>query len=164
MRAHTDGITIHDLDYRPMLWSDPSEAPHFAREAIVSSTVVVGNQEEVAMATGQESHEAAAMALLEMGVDLAVVKLGTRGVYAQRGRDRVTMPAVPIQTLCGLGAGDAFGGALCHGLLAGWDLERTLLFANAAGAIVASRLTCASEMPYEREVEALLADRNRVSA
>jgi 5-dehydro-2-deoxygluconokinase len=164
MRAHTDGITIHDLDYRPMLWSDPGEAPQFAREAISSSTVVVGNQEEVEMATGRKDHEAGAIALLEMGVDLAVVKLGTRGVYAQRGRDRVTVAPVHVKTLCGLGSGDAFGGALCHGLVTGWDLERTLRFANAAGAIVASRLTCASEMPYEREVEALLADRDRVSA
>jgi 5-dehydro-2-deoxygluconokinase len=59
--------------------------------------------------------------------------------------------------LCGLGAGDAFGGALCHALLSGWDLEPTLRFANAAGAIVASRLLCADEMPAEPEVEELLA-------
>jgi 5-dehydro-2-deoxygluconokinase len=56
----------------------------------------------------------------------------------------------------GLGAGDGFGGALCHGLLAGWPLERTLRFANAAGALVASRLGCADDMPTAAEVEELL--------
>jgi len=56
----------------------------------------------------------------------------------------------------GLGAGDAFGGALCHGLLAGWELEPMMRFANAAGAIVASRLSCADAMPTEDEVRALL--------
>jgi 5-dehydro-2-deoxygluconokinase len=164
MRSRTDGITIHDLDYRPALWSNANDARRLAREAIASSKVVVGNQDEVEMATGRRDPEAAAAALLDLGAQLAVVKMGTHGVFARRDTERVTVPPVPVKTLCGLGAGDAFGGGLCHGLLAGWDLERILRFANAAGAIVASRLTCASEMPYEREVDALLAERGRVSA
>jgi 5-dehydro-2-deoxygluconokinase len=164
MRVRTEGITIHDLDYRPALWPDANDAPRLAREAIASSTVVVGNQDEVEMATGRRDPEDAAKALLDLGAQMAVVKMGTHGVFAQRGSERVTVPPLPVKTLCGLGAGDAFGGAMCHGLLAGWDLERILTFANAAGAIVASRLTCASEMPYEREVDALLAERGRVSA
>ena len=164
MRARKGGITIHDLDYRPALWPVLSDAPRLAREAISASKVVVGNEVEVEMATGLRDPEAAASMLLEMGAEVAVVKMGTRGVFARRGSERVTVRPVPIKTLCGLGAGDAFGGALCHGLLAGWELKRILRFANAAGAIVASRLTCASEMPYEREVDALLAERGRVSA
>ncbi|MBW5422297.1 5-dehydro-2-deoxygluconokinase, partial [Streptomyces sp. BG9H] len=64
----------------------------------------------------------------------------------------VRVPPLPVTVLNGLGAGDAFGGALCHGLLAGWELERTLRYANAAGAIVASRLECSSAMPFAGEV------------
>jgi 5-dehydro-2-deoxygluconokinase len=59
----------------------------------------------------------------------------------------------------GLGAGDGFGGALGHGLLAGGPLERTLRFANAAGAagaIVASRIECSTAMRTTSEVEALI--------
>jgi 5-dehydro-2-deoxygluconokinase len=67
----------------------------------------------------------------------------------------VVVPPVPVEVVNGLGAGDAFGGALCHGLLSGWPLRRTLAFANAAGAIVASRLGCADAMPTLGEVEAL---------
>ena len=66
------------------------------------------------------------------------------------------MAPVQITVANGLGAGDAFGGALCHGLLEGWDLERALRFANSAGAIVASRLECSTAMPDEREVLALM--------
>ena len=62
-----------------------------------------------------------------------------------------------VNVLNGLGAGDAFGGALCHGLLAGWDIERVMRFANAAGAIVASRLACSDAMPTAAEVDGLLA-------
>ena len=70
--------------------------------------------------------------------------------------ERVVVPPVPVQVANGLGAGDAFGGALCHGLLEGWDLERALRFANTAGAIVASRLECSTAMPEEHEVLELL--------
>jgi 5-dehydro-2-deoxygluconokinase len=67
------------------------------------------------------------------------------------------VPPVPVEVVNGLGAGDAFGGALCHGLLSDWDLERRMRFCNAAGALVASRLACADAMPGAAEVEALLA-------
>ena len=59
--------------------------------------------------------------------------------------------------MCGLGAGDAFGGALVHGLLSGWDPVRCAEYANAAGAIVASRLACADAMPTLDELDELVA-------
>lgn len=61
-----------------------------------------------------------------------------------------------MKVVNGIGAGDAFGGALCLGLLRGWPLERTLRFANAAGAFVAARLACADAMPSTAEVDDLL--------
>lgn len=92
-----------------------------------------------------------------MGVGLAVVKLGPAGVLALGDEGPTCVPPVAVEVVNGLGAGDAFGGALCHGLLAGWPLERVLRFANVAGAIVASRLACADAMPTSDEVEAHLA-------
>jgi 5-dehydro-2-deoxygluconokinase len=150
-------ITIHDLDHRPMFWRSGEDARHWAREALRRATVAVGNTDEVEMATGLRDPRAAAAALLEMGPRLAIVKRGGDGVYARTARDEVIVPAVEIPVLNGLGAGDAFGGALCHGLLLGWPLARTLGVANAAGAIVASRLACADAMPTMGEIEALLA-------
>jgi 5-dehydro-2-deoxygluconokinase len=60
--------------------------------------------------------------------------------------------------VCGLGAGDAFGGALCHGLLEGWDLPTCARAGNAAGAIVAARLMCADDMPYLSDIDTVLAE------
>jgi 5-dehydro-2-deoxygluconokinase len=86
-----------------------------------------------------------------------VIKQGPKGVLASRSSgERVEVPPVPVEVVNGLGAGDAFGGALCHGLLADWDLEAAMRFANAAGAIVASRLACSDAMPTEHEVRELL--------
>ncbi len=150
-------ITIHDLDHRPTFWRSGEDARRWAREAVRRATVVVGNTEEVEMATGLRDPRAAAAALLAMGPRVAIVKRGGEGVYARTAGDDVSVPAVAIPVLNGLGAGDAFGGALSHGLLAGWPLARTLGLANAAGAIVASRLACADAMPTLGEIEALLA-------
>ena len=109
------------------------------------------------MTLGEElDAEAAARALVELGPDLAVVKRGEDGVLAATREQVVVSPPVEIEVVNGLGAGDGFGGALCHGLLAGWPLEQTLRFANAAGALVASRLGCADDMPTAAEVEELL--------
>jgi 5-dehydro-2-deoxygluconokinase len=100
--------------------------------------------------------EEAARALRELGPELAVIKRGGYGVLAATSHEVVEVPAVEIEIVNGLGAADAFGGALCHGLHAGWGLERTLRFANAAGALVASRLGCADDMPTAAEIEELL--------
>jgi 5-dehydro-2-deoxygluconokinase len=148
---------VHDLDYRAVFWSSPEDAARWNREALAHATVVVGNTEEVGVTLGEElDTERSARALLELGPDLAVVKRGQDGVLGATREQTVAVPPVEIEVVNGLGAGDGFGGALCHGLLAGWPLERTLRFANAAGALVASRLGCADDMPTAAEVEELL--------
>ncbi|MEU9407953.1 5-dehydro-2-deoxygluconokinase [Streptomyces sp. NPDC048281] len=152
------GTTVFDLDWRPMFWKDPESARPFYAEALKHATVAVGNLDEVEVATGVREPQAAAQALLDAGVEIAVVKQGPKGVLAvSRDGDSAEVPPLPVTVLNGLGAGDAFGGSLCHGLLEGWDLEKIMRHANAAGAIVASRLECSSAMPTGDEIDAALA-------
>ncbi|MER7055570.1 MULTISPECIES: 5-dehydro-2-deoxygluconokinase [unclassified Streptomyces] len=152
------GTTVFDLDWRPMFWADPDQARPYYAEALRHATVAVGNLDECEIATGVREPRACAEALLAAGVELAVVKQGPKGVLAvHRDGRSAEVPPVPVEVVNGLGAGDAFGGSLCHGLLLGRDLERTMRYANAAGALVASRLACSSAMPTEAEVDDLLA-------
>ena len=156
LEARSEGITVIDLDYRPMLWNSREETERWYREALKHATVALGNQEEVEVAVGTgDPHEASA-ALLDLGLELTIVKRGPDGVLARTAEGVAEAPPIEVDVVNGLGAGDAFGGALCHALLCGWDPERTIRFANAAGAIVASRLACADDMPTEDEVEELL--------
>ena len=152
------GITVLDLDYRPTLWPSREEARRWTREALPHATVAVGNLDECETATGTRDPEAAGLALRDFGVDLAVVKQGPAGVLAIDRTGEVRVPPLSVEVVNGIGAGDAFGGALCHGLLAGWDTAAVMRFANAAGAIVASRLSCADAMPTYDEVRELLAE------
>ena len=153
------GLTILDLDYRPMFWSSREDARSWVQQALPHVTVALGNLDECDTAVGEREPRAALEALRGRGVELAIVKQGPRGVLASDGEQSVEVPPVPVEVVNGLGAGDAFGGALCHGLLAGWGLEDTMRFCNAAGAIVASRLACSEAMPTEDEVHALLEER-----
>lgn len=148
--------TIFDLDYRPMFWESPEEATAQAEWALAHSTVAVGNKEECEIAVGETDPERAARALLDRGIELAIVKQGPKGVLAMTRTETVEVPPVFVDVINGLGAGDAFGGALCHGLLSGWPLEQVLRFANSAGALVASRLECSTAMPTTDEVESLI--------
>jgi 5-dehydro-2-deoxygluconokinase len=152
-------ITVLDLDYRPMFWPSREQARHWMRQALPHVTVAVGNLDECEVAVAEREPLAAAQALHAFGVGLAIVKQGPKGVLAHDRTVAVEVPPVPVTVVNGLGAGDAFGGALCHGLLAGWDIERVMRFANAAGAIVAGRLACSDAMPTAAEVEAILDDR-----
>ena len=144
--------TVLDLDYRPQFWDSPAAAGRAARLALPHVTVAVGNLEECFTAVGERDPHRAAEALLGLGPELAVVKLGPDGVLARTAETTVEIPALPVKVVNGLGAGDAFGGALCHALLEGWPLERTLRFANAAGALVAARIECSTAMPTTAQV------------
>ncbi len=145
--------TILDLDYRAELWGSPGEATEQVAKALTGVTVAIGNSEECEIAVGETDPDLAADALLERGVEIAVVKQGPKGVLAKTANERVEVAPFAVDVVNGLGAGDAFGGAFCHGLLSGWDLETILRFSNAAGAIVAGRLECSTAMPFEHEVQ-----------
>jgi len=154
-------FTILDLDYRPMFWDSVEQAREQVTAALASATVAIGNDTECTVAVGEGTPDEQADRLLEAGVQIAVVKLGPEGVMAKTRTERVVSAPVPVQTANGLGAGDSFGGAFCHGLLSGWPLEQVLDYANAAGAIVASKVACSDAMPTPQEVNALLAERGR---
>ncbi len=156
-------LTVLDLDYRPMFWDSPAAATEQVRKALAHVTVAVGNREECEIAVGESNPHRAADALLDLGVELAIVKQGPRGVLGKSRRSSVTVPPNEVDVVNGLGAGDSFGGSLCHGLLHNWPLEKTLRYANAAGAIVAGRLECSTAMPTASEV-AELAEQTAVEA
>jgi len=139
--------SIIDLDYRPSFWPNVEAARAAAQEVIAMCTIAIGNIAECQVALGISDPQEAATELLRRGVRLAIVKMGGDGVLLATENERIVIAPLPIKLVCGLGAGDAFGGALVHGLLSGWDLKHIGEFANAAGAYLASELMCSDAMP-----------------
>jgi len=148
--------TIADLDYRAMFWEDEATAHAEVERMLSQVDVAIGNREECRIAVGETDPDRAADALLDRGIEIAVVKQGRHGTLAKTREERVVAPITPTPVCNGLGAGDAFGGSFCHALLSGMDLGRAVQFASTAGGIVASRLECSTAMPTESEVNDLL--------
>jgi 5-dehydro-2-deoxygluconokinase len=148
--------TVLDLDFRPSFWSSKEDARDVVRHAVGLASIAVGNLDEVQVCVDTREPDQAADRLLELGCTLAVVKMGPEGVLAKTMDERVVAAPVDVAVVNGLGAGDGFGGALCHGILAQWPLAQIIDVANAAGAIVASRLACSAAMPTMDEIEELL--------
>ena len=153
-------LTVLDLDYRPTLWESPDAASDQISKALEKVSIVIGNLEECKLATSESDPDRVANALLSKGADIAVVKMGPKGVLAKSRNETVIKLPHPIKVLNGLGAGDSFGGAFCYGLLEGWDLDRVITFANMAGAINASRSDCSTAMPTTQEVVSALKQSN----
>ena len=72
-------FTVLDLDYRPMFWESPAAATEQVQRALRHVTVAVGNREECEIAVGETDPRKAADALLDLGVELAIVKQGPAG-------------------------------------------------------------------------------------
>lgn len=156
-RSHT----VLDLDWRPMFWESKEQAAEAISPMLDKFTIAIGNKDECEIAVGTRDLDLAADRLLEAGLEMAVMKLGGDGVMiATAAGDRVSVPPYLVDVVSGLGSGDAFGGAFCHGLLSGWDPEKIIKWGNAAGAIVAGRLMCADDMPTLEDIISLLAERD----
>ncbi len=153
--------TVLDLDYRAMFWNSAEEASQEVSKALDKVTIAIGNKEECEVAVGETDPIRAADALLERGVEIAVVKQGPKGVLAKTREETIEVPPHFVDVVNGLGAGDSFGGAFCFGMLQGWPMQRILQFANVAGAIVAGRLECSTAMPDQAEVEEVLRGLNK---
>lgn len=149
--------TVLDLDWRAMFWPSPEHARSEYAAMLQHVDVVVGNRAEAQVAVGTSDPVEAARRLLAAGVGLAMIKMGGDGVLVATPEAMTTVAPHRVEVVCGLGAGDAFGAALAHGLLAGWEPVDIAARANAAGAIVASRLACADAMPTLAELDRFLA-------
>ncbi|MCL6454882.1 MAG: 5-dehydro-2-deoxygluconokinase [Alicyclobacillus sp.] len=150
------GVNVLDIDWRPGFWTGTREAHLYYWTALRQADVVLANEPELAFVGGSQDPVTSAQKLLQAGVREVVAKRGGDGVLYFGPDGMLRVPAVRVEVINTLGAGDGFGAAYTFGLLQGWSVERRLRFATAAGAIVVSRHSCSEAMPTEAEVAVLL--------
>ncbi|MGH2500469.1 MAG: PfkB family carbohydrate kinase, partial [Candidatus Limnocylindria bacterium] len=130
--------TVFDLDWREALWEDASLYPSLARRAASGADVVVGGAVEFAAAS------LAPLDALALGARVVIVKRGGDGASVIDAHGQRHLPGLGVPVVNGLGAGDAFAAALGAALLNGLEIDLAVRRANAAGAIVAARLSCST--------------------
>lgn len=149
--------TVFDMDYRESSWNSSKEAGEQARKVIPWIDVILGNDEELFILTGERSGAGQAKTVFEMGASLLVRKLGAKGVEVYAANESIAVPPRPVQTLCTIGAGDGFASGFLYALYKGKNLTDCLNYGNAAAAVVVSRVSCSDAMPRLEEIEACLA-------
>jgi 5-dehydro-2-deoxygluconokinase len=151
----TDTGTVFDLDWRPMLWDGVRPYRAYARALAPFVDLVIGNESEFeAFADGDPRD--VARSVLELGPRTVILKRGGKGVLAITEDGVEEIPGLPVEVVNGLGAGDAFCASVLEGLLRGIPVGEACRRGNAAGAIVAARLSCSAAMPTKAEVDHLL--------
>jgi 5-dehydro-2-deoxygluconokinase len=145
--------TAFDIDYRASSWSSPGAAGEEAFRALPWVDIVIGNEEECQLLTGEVRPARQVEKILESGVRVLVRKLGSKGVEAYTKQERHAADPVPTKVVCTIGAGDGFAAGFLFALLGNLPLPQCLLYGNAAASIVVSRVSCSDAMPYLAELE-----------
>ena len=108
------------------------------REALRYVDVFLPNEREARRIAGADDLEIA-VAQLAAIVPVVVVKLGAQGAMAQRGPERFVSPAVGVNAVDAVGAGDSFDAGFLHQYVRGADLSACLASGNLAGALSTTR-------------------------
>jgi fructokinase len=164
--AHRAGALVcYDVNYRPSLWSSVDQARQTALPVIPRVDMVKVNDAELAMLAGGMPMQAAAQKLREYGPQICVVTLGEKGSFMQTSAGEAFVPAFPVRAVDAAGCGDAFLAALLGRMtrLPAWrsdldpiELAELLRFANAVGALAATRLGTIPSFPSAEQVQKFL--------
>ncbi|WP_199549756.1 ribokinase [Streptomyces sp. N35] len=115
--------------------------------------LLVPNEHEARLMTGEDAPFLAAKALLDL-VPEVVITLGSAGcLYLARGSEPLEIPAFAVKACDTTGAGDTFVGALAVALGEGQSIRSALIWASAASAISVQRAGASLSMPQRLEIE-----------
>jgi fructokinase len=154
-----------DVNYRPTLWNSPEEAYDQVMATIPHVDLLKVNEVELALLAGSEDLDTAPQVLLEMGPDLCVVTLGPDGSYFRVTEGGEYVPPFKVKTVDAVGCGDAFvAGLLCQLVVnANWReqlsptrMRDTLHYANAVGALTATKQGVIPALPTANQVNEFL--------
>ncbi|GAB4483003.1 MAG: carbohydrate kinase family protein [Anaerolineales bacterium] len=128
-RAHNLGVTI-SLDTN---W-DPSGKWEGIRDLITQVDVFLPNEGE-ALAISAAPDLSTALEVLGQTCPLVVVKRGEHGVIARHKHETVAVPALAVQIVDTVGAGDSFDAGFLYGYLNGYTLKKALELGVACGSL-----------------------------
>lgn len=161
--ARAQGALVsYDPNYRASLWPDEQAAVAQMKKPLAFTDIVKVSEEELPLLAGTSDLQEGGRRLLDQGASLALVTLGSQGVFYRFGALTGQVLGVAVQVADTNGAGDTFLGALLSALvrrkagplrgLTRDELEIYLRFANRAAAITCSRSGAIPAMPTLEEL------------
>ncbi len=167
-------LLSYDVNYRPSLWRDPQEALAAAQDMLPRVHLLKVNETELMLLNARQAMEPSnqdmldefSQALLEKGPEVVVVTLGPMGSYFRTRSGGGGVPPFQVKTVDAVGCGDSFIAALLTQLVVARDdwrealtvdhLRRALRYANAAGALTATKQGVIPALPTAAQVAEFL--------
>lgn len=154
-------VISYDPNYRASLWNGQDEAIRFMRSLIITADIMKVSDEELPLLTGESDPDKAADLLMEQGVKIAAITLGSEGAYIRVGKEICMVPGYRAKAVDTTGAGDSFfGGFLYRFLASGKSLKEVTIddaadfarFGNATASLCVERRGGIPAMPKLAEV------------
>lgn len=142
----------HDSGVRVML--TPAPVVPLTSDDLALVDVLVPNEHEAALLTGESDAHASARALTGLGVSSVVVTLGGRGSIGVTGDEVIEVPAVRVDPVDTTAAGDTFAGCLAVALAEGRDRRTAMTWATCAAALSVQEVGASTSMPTRAAIEA----------
>jgi ribokinase len=143
---------------------DPAPANPIPDELFKLASYLTPNETEAQALVGfpvtdAPSAQRAARQLLRRTSGCVVIKMGGQGAYYACAYGGEFLPALGVDVVDTVAAGDAFNGALAVAVGEGVELRDAMTWAMAAGALAVTKSGAQDSMPYRRELEAFLKGR-----
>ena len=154
-------IISYDPNYRPLLWKNKDTAVKEMRAVIKYADIMKISDEETELLTGYKEPEKAALKLIEQGVSLVFVTLGSEGSFLRTKDFQITVKSKKCNVVDTTGAGDAFWGAILYKLterknsvfqITEEEGKEYLKFANTTAGICVEKRGAIPAMPSLEEV------------
>lgn len=128
-------IVVFDPNIRLKLWNK-TEAKEILCEIAKQSDIVIPGLDEGKIMFNEDTPEAIADKLLDMGCKIVAIKLGKEGCFIADDNERFYSAGYEVKSIEDtVGAGDGFAAGLICGLLRKLNLHECSQFANAVGAM-----------------------------
>lgn len=151
-----------DVNHRARLWSR-ERARAALTELAASLEVVFASEDELALvAPAGDDTDAHAKSLLAVGVTEVVVKLGAAGALVHTAAGTHHEPALAVDAVDPIGAGDAFVAGYLSARLDGLSLQDRLVRGNTVGAFVVGTRGDWEGLPTHAELQMLAGPRGEV--
>lgn len=159
-----DGIISFDVNYREPVWENKQEAIDSILKIIPLVDIVKLNDDELLLLIGSNNPEIAVKPLLALGPHILLLTMGSKGSWVFTKNESVFVKAFKVNVVDTIGCGDAFAAGFLtlyikektHGDVNPTKLREFLIYANAVGALTATKKGVIPALPGKQEVDEFL--------
>jgi 2-dehydro-3-deoxygluconokinase len=157
------GVKISfDPNIRLRMWSK-EEAREVLSKILPHVDILLAGDEEMEIIIGERNPIAIIEKIKELGISFIAIKQGDKGSVGYYNGEIIESPSIKATKVVDtVGAGDGFNAGFIYGVLQGWQLEKTLKFANTIGSMVVSVRGDNEGLPYYEDVQEKLGEKERI--